>query len=799
MKFILLAFRSLRYFRAYSALNVLGLTLSLVCVVVIFRYVYGELTVDHFHSRLERMYVTYVERAGESKRSFSGLYNPNKEESFVDLSKHPGVERHALFYKQRGNELVYGERILNADIIVADTNFMQVCGYHTEGAANLLTPEDALITEDFARKLFGHADPVGKTIRYTLIGKELTITGVIEQPRMKSSLSFDLVISVESYTRRWPSVPQSLILLYPGTNYQDINAQYASFEFMRSHVGEVRYQLYPYRDVYFGKEIDGTFFSHNNYLYIIVFLIVGLLLLLTGLVNFVSIYTVVSLHRGREFGLKKVYGASGWHVFIQLFAENFVLIALSLLLSLGLAEISNPFVRNVLAFEQMTYVEFDLYLTLALLLVLPFLTSVFPYYHYTRSAPIRAIRQLSERGNGLHVFRRMFLLFQYVVTFTLIILSLFFVRQLHAMLHADLGYRTEHLIKAPFLQQTFDYTIASDESEAMKKEKQLRDEIKQKLDASPLITQWIRGESPNATGYNNIEFRKAGGTYQEVTLFAATGNWLKQFDIQLLDGRVWESGEYLTYNLLVNESALKQFGISDFRETMLEASRKLWFTLEDIQAETMPNPPYHIIGVVRDFYPSHLSQWQPPIILYPGGTAVSAPVIASYPPEREKEVVAFMQQLHDETVGGEFTYSLIADEVAAVYREDRRVATIYSLFSLIAIIVSSIGLFSLSLFDVRRQRKNITIRKINGATTREITVLLLKQYLFLLGVAFVVAIPLSWLAITRYLEGFAFQTPISWWLFAVALVITAGISLLTLVWQIRQAASTNPAETIKTE
>ncbi|MDR1919795.1 MAG: ABC transporter permease, partial [Tannerellaceae bacterium] len=708
---------------------------------------------------------------------------------------------HALFYKLDGNELVYEERSMNADILVADTNFMQVCDYHvSEGAANLLTPEDALITEDFARKLFGNENPVGKTIRYTFVGKELHITGVIEKPRMKSSLSFDLIISVESYAQYWPSSPRSLILLYPGTNYQDINAQYASFTPLKTFIGDVRFQLYPYRDVYFGKEINDTFFKHSNYLYVIVFLVVGFLLLLTGLINFISIYTVVSLHRGREFGLKKVYGASGWQVFIQLFAENFVLIALSLLLSLGLAEILNPLVRNVLGFDQMPYMQFDLYLTLGLLLVLPFLTSVFPYYHYTRSAPIRAIRQLSERGNGLHAFRRMFLLFQYTVTFSLIILSLFFARQLHSMLHADLGYQTEHLIKVPFVQHTFNYSrISQDESEEMKKERLLRDEIKQKLDASPLITHWIRGQSPNASGYNNTKFRKEGGEYQEVTLIAANNNWLKLFDIQLLDGRLWEESEYFTYNLIVSESALKQFEINDFRETILEASQRLWITIEDIQTSVILNPPYHIIGIIKDFYPSHLSQAQPPIVVYPVGGGASAPIIASYAPEREKEVIAFMKQLHDETVGGEFSYSFVKDEVAAVYKEDKRVATIYSLFSLIAIIVSSLGLFSMSLFDVRRQRKNITIRKINGATTKEITFLLLKKYLFLLAISFVVAVPLSWLAISRYLEGFAFKAPVSWWLFAVALLITAGISLLTLVWQIRQAASTNPAETIKTE
>jgi ABC-type antimicrobial peptide transport system permease subunit len=158
-----------------------------------------------------------------------------------------------------------------------------------------------------------------------------------------------------------------------------------------------------------------------------------------------------------------------------------------------------------------------------------------------------------------------------------------------------------------------------------------------------------------------------------------------------------------------------------------------------------------------------------------------------------------MRALHEEMTGGEFTYTFVEDDVAAMYAEDRKVATVYGIFTVIAIAISVLGLFSLSLFDVQQRRREIAIRKINGATTGDVLGLLLKRYLYLLMISFVIAVPLAWLAIHRYLEGFAYKTAVSWWLFAAALLLTAGVSLLTLIWQVRKAAAADPARVIRSE
>ncbi|MDR0726360.1 MAG: ABC transporter permease, partial [Prevotellaceae bacterium] len=215
--------------------------------------------------------------------------------------------------------------------------------------------------------------------------------------------------------------------------------------------------------------------------------------------------------------------------------------------------------------------------------------------------------------------------------------------------------------------------------------------------------------------------------------------------------------------------------------------------------EAGTNPPYRIVGVVKDFDAEHLSKQTTPTVFHFNSAHESFPVIASFAPGRRQEVIELMKNLHDEFVGGEFSYSFIEDEIAAMYKEDKKVAMICTVFTGIAILISMLGLFGVSLFDIRRRRKEIAIRKINGARIIDIVGLLTKKYFALLGLAFAASTPVALFAIHKYLENFANKASISWWLFAVALVVTLAVSLCTLLWQTYKAGNENPAEVIKSE
>jgi ABC-type antimicrobial peptide transport system permease subunit len=328
------------------------------------------------------------------------------------------------------------------------------------------------------------------------------------------------------------------------------------------------------------------------------------------------------------------------------------------------------------------------------------------------------------------------------------------------------------------------------------------------MNASPLFTNWTYSrQSPNEFTNSEIGFKFQEGEYKNIQFISANENWFKVFDIQLKAGRLWdnEKDDFYQYHLIVTESVLKLFGITDFNDALLQPSQRLWWTTgRDEEMKT--NPPYRIVGVVKDFNYLHLSQQSDPIAftyapqyISDGGSLTYSPIAASITPGRTQDAVEFMKALHDETAGGEFSYSFVEDEIREMYSEDKKIATIYSFFTFIAIFISALGLLSMSLFDVQYRRKEIAIRKINGATVIDIIRLLLKKYFISLLVSFVIATPVAIFAINRYLEDFANKAPVSWWLFAAALILTSGISLLTLVFRTNRAANQNPAEVLKSE
>lgn len=803
MKIIQLAIRSILHFRSYTLINILGLALSLACVIVIFRYVYGEFTVGHFNQKIDRLYVTIQENTSfPGKLAFFGISNPNNEKTFVDLRSDPGVEIYSDFcLLDEEEEISIEDKKYNAVILAADSNFFKISNYDiVEGIVNTAEPKTALLTKKYALKLFGKENPIGKTIRYSN-GELLTITGIIGEASSKDLLHFDMVISYH-LSEHWSKRSGNLILLHPNTDYKSINKKYENFFEMSLWGYSERYQLYPYKDIYFSKNILSFSYTLGNYTYTIVLLIVGILILLIGIVNFINIYTMVILRRGREFGMKKVFGAEGRKIFIQLFTENLFMVGVALILALILSEAINPFLRNNLGIEQLPSLEFNIYLSAIFLIVLPLLISVYPFIRYNYSKPITSIRNLDKVGKH-NISRNIFLCFQYVITIAMIIISIFFAKQLYFMLHTDPGYRVENIIKTQFQKMESDNLIrvSADEWEKnQNRKKQLADEIKQKLDASPLFSSWTYGYSPNdQKGF--FQFKTDKVDFQDINLLGVNEAWLNIFDIQLIDGRLWddETENHLSYNLIVSESLLKLFEITDYKTAELQPVQRLWLSSEAPQDEMKKNPPYRIVGVIKDFNTGHLSGKQMPTAIFYSTSWWESPIVAAIVPGRKQEAIAFLDNLNKETVGGEFSYSFVEDEINEIYKEDKKVAVLYSIFTIIAIIISSLGLFSISLFDIQQRYREIAIRKVNGASYIEIISILLKKYSILLCIAFVIAAPLSWMAINRYLEDFALKAPVSWWLFVIAFAVTAIISLLTLIYQTRKAANTNPAKVLKSE
>jgi ABC-type antimicrobial peptide transport system permease subunit len=777
--------RTFVHYRLYSIINLLGLALSLTCVVIIARYVYSELTVDGFNMKMDRIYISTLERSSNpGKLEFFG---GGKDEQYLPgIFKHPGVEKHASFMHAHNHEIACDNQVYGVEMLIVDSVFLQILDYSViTGANNIRRPEDVILTETFATKLFGKEDPAGKTLFFPTLNKMITVAGVIRPPANKSVLSFDILVNGE--INNWGYGLQSLILLYPGVDYHELNSRHSEFTY--SGTKGYRYQFFPYKDVYFSKDIRGYMFAHGKIVYIFILLGTGLLLLLIGLINYINIHSVVMIRRGKEFGMKKIFGAGSGRIFVQLYVENLLLTVVSLAIAFWLVAILSPFVENVFGIRQYLNLRFDICLALILTVLFPAVVSIAPALRYRYFSPLRSLRSVNA-GNRSLFSRKFFLCFQYFMTMGLIVVSLFFVRQLNFMLDNNPGYRTQNIIKVPFL--TNSSSVVSNRL-VMKDNSKIYEALRQRLNESPLLECWSMGDRFPVGGTLFKEKFIFAGKEIQCSVYGNDETWFKIFGVQLLDGRLWdnETDRFGTYNIIVTESALKQFGIADYREAQMESVNNIWFSKE--------NKPYNIVGVVKDFQVEHLSQYSDPAVFVFYGQFIEESVIASFAPNRRQEVIAFMKNLHDELVGGDFTYSFIEDEVAALYKEDKKVAMTCTVFTGVAILVSMLGLFGVSLFDIRRRRREIAIRKINGAQIIDIVRLLLKNYFALLALAFAVSIPVALFAIHKYLENFANKASIAWWLFAVALVVTLAVSLLTLLYQTYKAGNENPADVIKSE
>lgn len=803
MKILLLAIRSLMRFRLYTIVNVVGLALSLTCVITLSRYIWQEISTDRFISQLDRLYITTMQYRNNPLVHFSGSCNYNNEKTFRDPLADQGVEKSTTFFPHSDSEVTCNEKKYKASYYAVDTLFLELLDYPVivgNKTELFRRPECAVITQAYARKLFGNENPVGKKLTLN-IGKEVTIEGIIGKPATKSSLQFDVLVS-SSLQRMWSRMPQSIALLRPDVKPADVNKRIGEYMEMKSWKEWIRYQYFPLKDLYFNKQVNQyDLYTPGNYSNIRILMVVTLLILLVGLFNFINIYTVLILKRGREFGMKKVFGSGKRQLFGQLYTENFFLIGIALIAGWVCIELTTNLMENYLGITQLSGTKFDLLFSIGLLFLLPLVTSFYPYFKYSYSRTITSLRSVNAGGYST-ISRSFFLLLQYIISFSLIILSLFFIKQLNYMLNTDPGYRTDNIIKVKF--QYNDYSLDDNYEAAVAKEKKLEKQseiISKGMNESPLFTQWLYGASPHEAKGGGVRFKTEGGEFQTVNYESSTDDqYFQLYQLKIVEGRGWNDSidNWGEYRIIINETAKKLFGITDITKTQLQPERRLWYSSDTPGMDT--NPPYEIIGVMKDFEVGHLSKATPPVVFaYGKNSGRYDKMCAHIIPDRQQDAINFLKKLHDESVGGEFSYTFAEDEIKDLYKEDKKVTTIYSVFALIAILISSLGLFSLSLFDVQQRYREIAIRKVNGATLSAIMQMLLKKYYRLLGIAFLIAVPVAWVAINRYLEDFAHKAPVSWWIFAVALVVTGGISLATLVWQIRKAAQTNPARAVTSE
>lgn len=792
MKTITYAIRFLLRSKSYTIINLLGLAFSLACCIILMRYIHCEVTVDNFDGK-ERIFI--VTHEYESRQPDFGHISGYGSKPFADAKGNSAIEASTDFTVLNDDFITLNERRYNSRTMVVSENFLDILPFRLISGKQIMeSPNDVIISRKFAQKLFGNEHPIGQTF-LSSANKMVTVVGVADTDSPRSSFDFELLLPISHKEGDWGRMFYSIARIKPGYDYQELNKKEEIVDLSAQNysIQPFRSQLFPLKDFYFNTTIDDLWTRHGNRQNIIVLGIIIVLLLGVGLFNYTNIHTVLTLKRGREFGIKKVFGAGRWPMFVQLWTENLLIVLASLMLTGLLVEVVSVLLASWLEMKELAPdYAFTLKVMGGFLVVLPFLVTLYPFLRYAFSAPITSLRSVNISGQSI-ISRSIFLMMQYILTFSLIVLSLFAIKQLHGMLHADLGFRTKDIMQCTFLN----YNNSMDFEEMWRQNQKKAAQIVDKLKASPLIEQWDFARSPlELTPFVSMKKKDSDNAYVDAAYGYYSRKFLEMLEIPATEGRLWidslDMKQYQTELILINETAKKVYGISDI-------------STETLENRTGRNRQYKIVGVIGDFQVRHLSQKPFPLVcafeperFYEG--RMDGKVYIKFHPANKQKLIAYMTEVHREVMGeGEFEYTFLEDEIHRLYEEDYRNASIYTIFALIALLISCLGLYGISLYDVRQRYREIALRKVHGASLRDLLVLLTRKYAYLIAGSFVVSIPLSYAAIQYYVRDFAYQEPASWWLFAIAALITTGISFATLIGHTIQAANINPAIVMKNE
>ena len=797
MKHVLLSLRTIFRFKTYTGINIAGLALSLACVFILVRYIHQEMTVNHFVPDLDRTFLTAEVKEDGSAR-LSSSWNPNKDVEFRSPLDDPSVERYSRFILLGEDFIETGGSRYNLNSLVVDTSFFQLIPYPCLEGTMRLAPNDALITHTFAKRIFGKESPIGKEFT-TSTGKLVRVVGVVGQPSTKSSFQFDMVFSTE--LTDWSLVPYEVVRLYRPEDVVALNKKNAKpMKLSYTMDEEIFYRMYPLRELYLNQEVQiyvKTFLRGNTDVLKLLALVSGLILLV-GLFNYVNLYTVVMQKRGKELGIKQIFGASKKQIFGQLYVENMCLNGIALLVVWLIVEVTRQVVATKYGIPVQSDSGFDWLLSGSVLFVLPFLTALYPFWKYTHAVPVRSLHSVFVGGKSL-ASRFVFLFFQYIITFCLVVAAIYLSRQLYFLLHTDVGYQAENVIQCRIWRENPSlYSMSIEEHDKeMAKAKSTCALIEKRLQESPVLTGFVYGEPPYQLS-GPLHFKAENGEETDAFYLYTDKKYMELFGFRVTEGRTWNDGDELVqYKVIANRAFLYALHIKDWRTEKVTPNRRLWWN----SFERLNTPqPHEIVGVMEDFRSGHLSGGNQPIVFVFNEGDPRDALYISFVPGKQKEAIAYLKQVYAEAIGsGEFEYSLVTDEIAKLHAEDRKVMLVIITFALIAVGISCLGLFGLSLYDIRQRYREIGLRKVHGAQVGDIYRLLIKKYVYVLLLAYLVGSTVAYLSIERYMETFVHRAPLSLWIFLVAGALVALVALLTLYEQVRRASRINPADVIKRE
>ena len=786
--FFKLSFRNILKNKANTGINVASLALGVTILLLITMYSVNELNVDGFNSKADRIYkISY----GNSSLT-PGPLNEYLKDQFPEIEQTTHIETSQLSifspviqYDKQSFEI---EKYYSAD-----PGFFKMFDFEVvqgDLKSAIESPFSIILTESEASRIFNSKNPIGETVIWKSSQDfTFTVNAVVKDLPSNSSIQFNGLISDASvtamggsrYSENWGfTVYESYVLLKPNVDTKVLEGKLAAnlISYYRTNLANSAsaddakanpIKLHTLKDVYFNKDLSNDTTNRGNRMLINMLLIIGGIVMLLSVINYINLTTARASSRMKEIGIQKLIGSSQKGVIFQHLSETTLISILAVVVGTLLTLLFVSKFGNFM--NVVNGLKFQLWVIAILVpaaIVLGLVSGIYPALLLTSRKAIDIIKTKTIAPKG-GKFRRSLIIFQFSVTIALIAATFLIFKQLYFIKDKDLGIPKEQIVYAKLPYQI------------LRGNKEL---LRERLLALPGVEQ--------AAFSSNIFGKIEGLNSQEIdgkTLnFASTwvdAEFAKLYNLQLADGRFFSKELKTDENAtaLINEAALRDFAVKDPYQLTIR----------------VPGGKAKVVGIVKDFnYKSLHNKIEPLVIIYlpRQGQFVNLKLSASDVSSTLKKVSSVWNEL---APGIPFSYHFLDQDFDRLYKKDEQMANAITLFSLIAIAIAALGILGLSIFMGESRIKEIGVRKVNGATISEVMAMLNKDFVRWVAIAFVIATPIAYFAMHKWLETFAYKTELSWWIFALAGLLALGIALLTVSWQSWRSATGNPVEALRDE
>jgi len=800
---LLIAWRTLKRDKLFAALNILGLAIGITACFLIYIYVQDELSFDAHHAKADRIHRVQAHYTfGDTQDDFGITPFPIVE---ALLKEYPDIEQGVSLYQLGQTTLTYqGKPYIAQDGYNADTSTFRVFDFtFTHGGPDALDePDNIVIMQEMAVRMFGADDPIGKLVERN--GRTLKVAGVIDGKADNTHIPMGVFMSrlgmppqaKEQLGQSWGNNSCfNYLVLAPGVDAQAFQGKMDAF--VTKYIipqwggdqfqGSIRFNLEPLREVHFNNDLIYDTPKKGNKAYVTLFAIVAVLILAIACINYINMSTADATRRAKEVALRKVSGAQRGQLVAQFIGGSVLIAVIGIAVALGLLWLALPAFNGITGKEiGMGYLLRGSFAGVVLLIVLAIgvLAGSYPAFFLSRFAPQLLLKEGVASGAGKGRVRKVLMGAQFAIALFMVVGTLAVFAQLHWLRSNDMGFRTENLLSITMPQPRGDDTLAWDALRPIKDEL-----MRESFVIAGSYTQNLPGQNGGrwVLKVNTPE----GRIDKPMPTMSADADFPALLGVELVAGRYFDPKVPSDADnaVMVNESAVKAFGWKD------PLAEKVYVPGDSVDQELT------VIGVVKDFHYTSLHTPIEPLVMFQSSRRYGAQnlVLRLAPGDVGAQLAALRQRWNTLRPNDEWEATFLTDSIAQLYLAEDKLYRVFAAFAVLTILLTVMGLYGLAYFTVKQRTREIGIRRVMGAPLLDIVRRLNREFVALLGLALVVAFPLAYYAIGRWLETFAYHTDISPALYAAALLITLLGTVLTVSFQAYRAAVADPVKALRYE